>query len=202
MANLVFRKVVPHLMPIIRELDARVRRDYHDERVYIIDEMDRVHMAHIDIHFGYAVNGVAALHTQILKESELKPFYDIYPEKFNNKTNGITFRRWLVHCNPELSAYLKELIGPKYMENAANLEKLIAYKDDETVLKKLREIKKNSKEELKAYLKLTQNVDIDSNSVFDIQIKRLHEYKRQQMNALYAIYKYKEIKKETYRNVR
>ena len=188
-------KVVPHLMPIIRELDARVRRDYHDERVYIIDEMDRVHMAHIDIHFGYAVNGVAALHTQILKESELKPFYDIYPEKFNNKTNGITFRRWLVHCNPELSAYLKELIGPKYMENAANLEKLIAYKDDETVLKKLREIKKNSKEELKAYLKLTQNVDIDSNSVFDIQIKRLHEYKRQQMNALYAIYKYKEIKK-------
>ena len=188
-------KVVPHLMPIIRELDARVRRDYHDERVYIIDEMDRVHMAHIDIHFGYAVNGVAALHTQILKESELKPFYDIYPEKFNNKTNGITFRRWLVHCNPELSAYLKELIGPKYMENAANLEKLIAYKDDETVLKKLREIKKNSKEELKAYLKLTQNLDIDSNSVFDIQIKRLHEYKRQQMNALYAIYKYKEIKK-------
>ncbi len=143
----------------------------------------------------HAVNGVAALHTQILKESELKPFYDIYPEKFNNKTNGITFRRWLVHCNPELSAYLKELIGPKYMENAANLEKLIAYKDDETVLKKLREIKKNSKEELKAYLKLTQNVDIDSNSVFDIQIKRLHEYKRQQMNALYAIYKYKEIKK-------
>ncbi|MFR2836728.1 MAG: glycogen/starch/alpha-glucan phosphorylase, partial [[Clostridium] nexile] len=160
-------KVVPHLMPIIRELDARVRRDYHDERVYIIDEMDRVHMAHIDIHFGYAVNGVAALHTQILKESELKPFYDIYPEKFNNKTNGITFRRWLVHCNPELSAYLKELIGPEYMENAANLEKLIAYKDDETVLKKLREIKRNSKEELKAYLKLTQNVDIDSNSVFD-----------------------------------
>ena len=188
-------KVVPHLMPIIRELDARVRRDYHDERVYIIDEMDRVHMAHIDIHFGYAVNGVAALHTQILEESELKPFYDIYPEKFNNKTNGITFRRWLVHCNPELAAYLKELIGPEYMEDAKHLEKLLAYKDDEQVLKTLREIKMHSKQELADYLKRTQHVEIDTNSVFDIQIKRLHEYKRQQMNALYAIYKYKEIKK-------
>ena len=188
-------KVVPHLMPIIRELDARVRRDYHDERVYIIDEMDRVHMAHIDIHFGYAVNGVAALHTQILEESELKPFYDIYPEKFNNKTNGITFRRWLVHCNPELASYLKELIGPEYMEDAKHLEKLLAYKEDEQVLKTLREIKMHSKQELADYLKLTQHVEIDTNSVFDIQIKRLHEYKRQQMNALYAIYKYKEIKK-------
>ena len=188
-------KVVPHLMPIIRELDARVRRDYHDERVYIIDEMDRVHMAHIDIHFGYAVNGVAALHTQILEESELKPFYDIYPEKFNNKTNGITFRRWLVHCNPELAAYLKELIGSEYMEDAKHLEKLLAYKDDEQVLKTLREIKMHSKQELADYLKRTQHVEIDTNSVFDIQIKRLHEYKRQQMNALYAIYKYKEIKK-------
>ena len=188
-------KVVPHLMPIIRELDARVRRDYHDERVYIIDEMDRVHMAHIDIHFGYAVNGVAVLHTQILEESELKPFYDIYPEKFNNKTNGITFRRWLVHCNPELAAYLKELIGSEYMEDAKHLEKLLAYKDDEQVLKTLREIKMHSKQELADYLKRTQHVEIDTNSVFDIQIKRLHEYKRQQMNALYAIYKYKEIKK-------
>ena len=120
-------KVVPHLMPIIRELDRRVRRDFHDPRVYIIDEMDRVHMAHIDIHFGYAVNGVAALHTEILKESELKPFYDIYPQKFNNKTNGITFRRWLVHCNHNLAEYLKELIGPGYMENAEELEKLLAY---------------------------------------------------------------------------
>ena len=187
-------KVVPHLMPIIRELDARVRRDYHDERVYIIDEMDRVHMAHIDIHFGYAVNGVAALHTQILEESELKPFYDIYPEKFNNKTNGITFRRWLVHCNPELAAYLKELIGPEYMEDAKHLEKLLAYKDDEQVLKTLREIKMHSKQELADYLKRTQHVEIDTNSVFDIQIKRLHEYKRQQMNALYVIHKYFEIK--------
>ena len=188
-------KVVPHLIPIIRELDRRVRRDFHDPRVYIIDEMDRVHMAHIDIHFGYAVNGVAALHTEILKESELKPFYDIYPQKFNNKTNGITFRRWLVHCNHNLAEYLKELIGPKYIEHAEELEKLLAYQDDEKVLAKLKEIKKEAKVELKKYLKMTQNVEIDENSVFDIQIKRLHEYKRQQMNALYAIYKYKEIKK-------
>ena len=188
-------KVVPHLMPIIRELDRRVRRDFHDPRVYIIDEMDRVHMAHIDIHFGYAVNGVAALHTEILKESELKPFYDIYPEKFNNKTNGITFRRWLKHCNHDLAAYLEELIGEEYLEDATKLEKLLEYKDDEKVLKKLREIKKHSKEELRDYLKMTQNVEIDPDAVFDIQIKRLHEYKRQQMNALYAIYKYKEIKK-------
>ena len=188
-------KVVPHLMPIIRELDRRVRRDFHDPRVYIIDEMDRVHMAHIDIHFGYAVNGVAALHTEILKESELKPFYDIYPQKFNNKTNGITFRRWLVHCNHNLAEYVKELIGPDYMEHAEELEKLLAYQDDENVLDKLKEIKKEPKAELKKYLKMTQNVEIDENSVFDIQIKRLHEYKRQQMNALYAIYKYKEIKK-------
>ena len=188
-------KVVPHLLPIIRELDRRVRRDFHDPKVYIIDEMDRVHMAHIDIHFGYAVNGVAALHTDILKSSELKAFYDIYPKKFNNKTNGITFRRWLVHCNRSLAEYLKELIGPEYMENADKLEDLLAYKDDEAVLTKLKEIKKEAKIELKNYLKETQNVDIDENSVFDIQIKRLHEYKRQQMNALYAIYKYKEIKK-------
>ena len=188
-------KVVPHLMPIIRELDRRVRRDFHDPRVYIIDEMDRVHMAHIDIHFGYAVNGVAALHTEILKESELKPFYDIYPQKFNNKTNGITFRRWLVHCNHNLAEYLKELIGPGYMEHAEELEKLLEYQDDENVLSKLKTIKKEAKTELKKYLKMTQNVEIDENSVFDIQIKRLHEYKRQQMNALYAIYKYKEIKK-------
>ena len=188
-------KVVPHLMPIIRDLDARVRRDFHDERVYIIDQQDRVHMAHIDIHFGYAVNGVAALHTEILKESELKPFYDIYPEKFNNKTNGITFRRWLVHCNHELSDYLTGLIGPDFMDDASNLEKLLAYQDDEKVLGDLRAIKKDAKTALKDYLKQTQGVEIDENSIFDIQIKRLHEYKRQQMNALYAIYKYKEIKK-------
>ena len=188
-------KVVPHLMPVIRELDARVRKDYSDERVAIIDKDERVHMAHIDIHYGYAVNGVAALHTEILKKSELKPFYDIYPEKFNNKTNGITFRRWLKHCNHDLAAYLEELIGGEYLEDATKLEKLLDYKDDETVLKKLRQIKMHSKEELRDHLKMTQNVEIDPNAVFDIQIKRLHEYKRQQMNALYAIYKYKEIKK-------
>ncbi len=188
-------QVVPHLLPIIRELDARVRRDYHDERVYIIDNMDRVHMAHIDIHFGYAVNGVAALHTEILKESELKPFYDIYPEKFNNKTNGITFRRWLLHCNQELSGYLEQLIGSGFKDDAQELEKLLAYKNDKVVLERLTEIKHHAKVHLKDYLKTTQNIEIDENSVFDIQIKRLHEYKRQQMNALYAIYKYKEIKK-------
>ena len=188
-------KVVPHLLPIIRELDRRIRRDFHDPKVYIIDEQNRVHMAHIDIHFGYAVNGVAALHTEILKESELKPFYDLYPQKFNNKTNGITFRRWLTHCNYELAEYLKELIGEGYLENAEELEKLLAYQEDETVLSKLKEIKKDAKLDLKKYLKQTQNVEIDENSIFDIQVKRLHEYKRQQMNALYAIYKYKEIKK-------
>lgn len=188
-------KVVPHLLPIIRELDRRVRRDFHDPKVYIIDEQNRVHMAHIDIHFGYAVNGVAALHTEILKESELKPFYDLYPQKFNNKTNGITFRRWLTHCNYDLAEYLKELIGPGYMENAEELEKLLVYQDDEKVLARLKEIKQGAKLELKKYLKQTQGIELDENSVFDIQIKRLHEYKRQQMNALYAIYKYKEIKK-------
>ena len=188
-------QVVPQLMPIIRELDAKVRRDFHDERVYIIDQNQLVHMAHIDIHYGYAVNGVAALHTEILKESELRPFYDIYPEKFNNKTNGITFRRWLLHCNHELAEYLKELIGTGYMKDASELEKLLQYQDDEKVLVRLKEIKKDAKIELKKYLQMTQGVEIDENSVFDIQIKRLHEYKRQQMNALYAIYKYKEIKK-------
>ena len=188
-------KVVPHLVPIIRDLDRRVRRDFHNEKVYIIDEMNRVHMAHIDIHFGYAVNGVAALHTQILEESELKPFYDIYPEKFQNKTNGITFRRWLMHCNHKLADYITELIGTGYMENAQELQKLLAYKDDEKVLGKIKEIKKEAKAELKRYLNMTQGAEIDENSIFDIQIKRLHEYKRQQMNALYAIYKYKEIKK-------
>ena len=188
-------KVVPQLMPIIRELDQRVRRDFHDERVYIIDEQERVHMAHIDIHYGQSVNGVAALHTQILEESELKPFYDIYPEKFNNKTNGITFRRWLLHCNHELASYIEELIGSGYKIHAEELEKLLDFQDDEAVLDRLRQIKQNAKLELKKYLKSTQGVEIDETSVYDIQVKRLHEYKRQQMNALYAIYKYLEIKK-------
>ncbi len=188
-------KTVPHLIPIIRELDERVRRDYHDERVYIIDKENRVHMAHIDIHYGYSVNGVAALHTEILEQSELKPFYDIYPQKFNNKTNGITFRRWLVHCNHELADYIEELIGPEYKEDAAKLEGLLKFQDDDAVLNRLAGIKNHAKVELKKYLKQTQGIEIDENSVFDIQIKRLHEYKRQQMNALYAIYKYMEIKK-------
>ena len=188
-------KVVPQLMPIIRELDKRVRRDFHDEKVYIIDEQERVHMAHIDIHYGQSVNGVAALHTQILEESELKPFYDIYPGKFNNKTNGITFRRWLLHCNHELASYIEELIGSGYKIHAEELEKLLGFQDDEAVLDRLRQIKQNAKLDLKKYLKSTQGVEIDETSVYDIQVKRLHEYKRQQMNALYAIYKYLEIKK-------
>ena len=188
-------KVVPHLMPIIRELDRQVRRDFHDEKVYIIDSSNRVHMAHIDIHFGHSVNGVAALHTKILEESELKPFYNIYPQKFNNKTNGITFRRWLLHCNHELAAYIGTLIGDGFKSDAMELEKLLKYQDDPEVLSHLRAIKKNAKLELKKYLKATQNIDIDENSIFDIQVKRLHEYKRQQMNALYGIYKYLEIKK-------
>ena len=188
-------KVVPQLMPIIRELDQRVRRDFHDEKVYIIDAQERVHMAHIDIHYGQSVNGVAALHTEILEESELKPFYDIYPEKFNNKTNGITFRRWLLHCNHELSSYIEELIGSGFKIHAEELEKLLAYQDDKAVLDRLRRIKQNAKLDLKKYLKNTQGIEIDENSVYDIQVKRLHEYKRQQMNALYAVYKYLEIKK-------
>lgn len=188
-------KVVPQLMPIIRELDKRVRRDFHDEKVYIIDGQERVHMARIDIHYGQSVNGVAALHTQILKESELKPFYDIYPEKFNNKTNGITFRRWLLHCNHDLASYIEELIGSGYKVHAEELEKLLAYQDDEKVFDRLREIKQNAKLELKKYLKNTQGIEIDEHSIYDIQVKRLHEYKRQQMNALYAVYKYMEIKK-------
>ncbi len=188
-------KVVPALVPIIEKLDKKVRKLFKNEKLYIIDKDKRVHMAHIDIHFGYSVNGVAALHTDILKESELKDFYEVYPEKFNNKTNGITFRRWLVHCNHRLSAYLNELIGKDYLRDASKLEKLLEYKDNEAVIKKLEEIKKDAKLELKDFLKSTQNLDIDENSIFDIQIKRLHEYKRQQMNVLYAIYKYKEIKK-------
>ncbi len=188
-------KVVPHLLPIIRSLDKRVKEEFEDQRVAIIDKEDRVHMAHIDIHYGFAVNGVAALHTKILKESELRPFYEIYPEKFNNKTNGITFRRWLTHCNYKLASYLEELIGPAYLQDSAELKKLLEYRRDPQVLARIREIKKEAKIQLKNYLKETQGLEIDENSVYDIQIKRLHEYKRQQMNALYGIYKYLEIKK-------
>ena len=187
-------KVVPQLMPIIRELDNKVKAKYDDEKVYIIDKDNRVHMAHMDIHYGFSVNGVAALHTDILKEEELKPFYNIYPEKFNNKTNGITFRRWLIHCNNELAKYISELIGDDYKKDATKLENLLKYIDNKEVLKKLGEIKKNNKIALKNYLKETQGVEIDENSIFDIQIKRLHEYKRQQMNVLYIIHKYLDIK--------
>lgn len=187
-------EVVPHLLPIIFELDARAKAKYKGEEVAIIDKDRRVHMAHMDIHYGFSVNGVAALHTEILKNSELKPFYDIYPEKFNNKTNGITFRRWLIHCNHELADYIESLIGSGYKKNAMELEKLLKYKNDAKVLKKLEEIKKNNKKALKKYLYETQNLTVDENAIFDVQVKRLHEYKRQQMNALYAIYKYMDIK--------
>ncbi len=188
------KKVVPQLVPIIEILDDKVRRKFDDESVVIIDKNDVVHMAHIDIHYGFSVNGVASLHTEILKDTELNAFYKIYPEKFNNKTNGITFRRWLVHCNPELTALLDELIGTGYRENAEELEKLLAYKDDDAVIEKLLSVKGDNKKALCDYLKQTQNVELNPESIFDIQIKRLHEYKRQQMNALYVIHKYKEIK--------
>lgn len=187
--------VVPQLMNIIETLDVMMKERSKKASTAIIDANRNVHMANIDIHIGKSVNGVAAIHTDILKQSELKDFYALYPTKFNNKTNGITFRRWLVHCNHRLSDYLTGLIGPEFMEDASHLEKLLAYKDDENVLADLRTIKKEAKAELKKYLMQTQGVEIDENSIFDIQIKRLHEYKRQQMNALYAIYKYKEIKK-------
>ena len=188
------QKVVPQLLPIIRELDNRIKAKYSDKKVAIIDDINRVHMAHMDIHYGFSVNGVAALHTEILQKEELKPFYDIYPEKFNNKTNGITFRRWLLHCNNELADYITELIGEGYKTDADKLEDLGKFINDKAVLAKLDEIKKDNKVALKKYLKETQNVDINENSIFDIQIKRLHEYKRQQMNVLYIINKYLEIK--------
>ena len=188
------KKVVPQLVPIIEILDDKVRRKFDDESVVIIDKNDVVHMAHIDIHYGFSVNGVASLHTEILKDTELNAFYKIYPQKFNNKTNGITFRRWLIHCNPELTALLDELIGTGYRENAEELEKFLAYKDDDAVIEKLLSVKGDNKKALCDYLKQTQNVEVNPESIFDIQIKRLHEYKRQQMNALYVIHKYKEIK--------
>ena len=188
-------KVVPQLMPVIRMLDKKVRNRYKDERVYIIDGDSRVHMAHIDMHYSHSVNGVAYLHTEILKNSELHPFYEIYPEKFNNKTNGITFRRWLLHCNEKLAAYITELIGPDYKKDADKLQELASYYKDKNVLEEILAIKQSNKAVLKDYLKETQGIAINENSIFDIQVKRLHEYKRQQMNALWVIYKYFEIKK-------
>lgn len=187
-------EVVPNLVPIIKELDERVRKTVKDESTYIIDAQDRVHMAHMDIHYGFSVNGVAALHTEILKNSELKNFYDLYPERFNNKTNGITFRRWLMHCNPMLTRYIESLIGNGFKKDATELEKLLAFENDEAVLNKLEEIKMEKKLEFKEYMEETQGLTIDEHSIIDVQVKRLHEYKRQQMNALYAIYKYLDIK--------
>ena len=186
-------KAVPQLMPIIRELDNRVRAKVADESTYIIKD-GLVHMAHMDIHYGYSVNGVAYLHTEILKNSELNNFYKLYPEKFNNKTNGITFRRWLMACNPELSAQITEWIGDGWKKDANELEKLGAYVNDDAALEKLLSVKAGKKADLKNYLKQTQGFDFDENSIFDIQVKRLHEYKRQQMNALYVIHKDFEIK--------
>lgn len=187
------QKAVPQLMPIIRELDNRVRQNVHDESMYIIKD-GLVHMAHIDIHYGFSVNGVAYLHTEILKKNELNSFYKLYPQKFNNKTNGITFRRWLLHCNPELTALIETLIGSGFKKDAMELEKLAKFAEDKTVLKRLLAVKEQKKAELADYLKETQNITLNPNSVFDIQIKRLHEYKRQQMNALYIIHKYLAIK--------
>ena len=186
-------KAVPQLMPIIRELDNKVRAKVADESTYIIKD-GLVHMAHMDIHFGYSVNGVAYLHTEILKNTELNNFYKLYPEKFNNKTNGITFRRWLMSCNPELSAYITELIGDGWKKDANELEKLGNFINDDAVLTKLVDIKNAKKTELASYLKKSQNLDVPDNSIFDIQVKRLHEYKRQQLNVLYIIRKYFEIK--------
>jgi len=186
-------EAVPQLMPIIRELDNIVHERTNDESTYIIRN-GLVHMAHIDIHFGYSVNGVAYLHTEILKNSELNNFYRLYPEKFNNKTNGITFRRWLIACNPELAKFITDKIGDGWIKDATELEKLQQFADDEETLKALVDIKHTKKKQLAQYLKEKQNIDLDTHSVFDIQIKRLHEYKRQQMNALYIIDKYFEIK--------
>lgn len=188
-------EVVPHLVTIIEKLNTLIASEYSDPAIQIIDEADRVHMAHMDIHFSTSVNGVAALHTEILKNSELKPFYDIYPEKFNNKTNGITFRRWLEFANQDLADYIKELIGDDYLTDATKLEKLLAFADDEAVHAELAEIKHNNKLALKRYLKENKGIELDENSIIDTQIKRFHEYKRQQMNALYIIHKYLEIKR-------
>ncbi|WP_286152661.1 glycogen/starch/alpha-glucan phosphorylase [Sporofaciens musculi] len=187
-------QVAPQIVPIIKDLDMRMKGRYQDSRVAIIDDQNRVHMAHMDIHFGYSVNGVAALHTEILKNSELKPFYDIYPQKFNNKTNGITFRRWLLHCNKELVSWLDEYVQGDFRKDAGKLESLMNQLDNDAALEKLLAVKHTKKTELSKYLKETQGLELNPESIFDIQVKRLHEYKRQQMNALYVIYKYLEIK--------
>lgn len=187
-------KVVPQLVPYIKELDKRIAAKYDDPKVQIIDKEGRVHMAHIDIHYGFSVNGVAAIHTEILKDTELNAFYKIYPEKFNNKTNGITFRRWLLSCNRELAGFLSQTIGDGFKKDADKLEKLLEHKDEQAVLDRIAQIKMNRKKDLAAYVKEAEGVTLNPEAVFDIQVKRLHEYKRQQMNALYIIHKYLEIK--------
>ena len=186
--------VVPQLMPIIEKLDALVKERTQDESLAIIDRDNKVHMAHMDIHFTHSTNGVAALHTQILKDSELNGFYKLYPEKFNNKTNGITFRRWLTKCNPLLTSQIENLIGKGFHKDASELEKLLAFTDDAPVLERLAEIKKENKRELCRWLQQEQGITVNPNAMFDIQSKRLHEYKRQQLNLLYLIHQYFEIK--------
>ena len=188
------KQVVPQLIPTIQELNAIAKSRSDNKAVQIIDEHNLVHMAHMDIHFGYSINGVASLHTEILKNSELKAFYELYPEKFNNKTNGITFRRWLLHCNNELSQYITSLIGDEYKTDATKLKDLLIFVDDETVLNKLLTIKQNRKQDLCNYLNKTMHLTLNPNSIFDIQIKRLHEYKRQQMNLLYIIQRLQKIR--------
>ena len=188
-------KVAPQIVPIIKELDKKVRAKHRSPQVQIIDKDNRVHMAHIDIHYGFSVNGVAAIHTDILKNAELNAFYKLYPEKFNNKTNGITFRRWLLSCNHELADYISDLIGPYYKKDAFQLEKLLEYTDNEMVLDRIAEIKMDCKKELCEYIKTREGITLNPHSIFDIQVKRMHEYKRQQMNALYIIHKYLEIKR-------
>lgn len=191
-------QVVPHLVPVIRELDNRIRRSYTNPRVEIIDDWNQVHMAHICIHYGFSVNGVAQLHTDILKRNELNAFYQIYPDKFNNKTNGITFRRWLLHCNRPLSDWISRHIGEDYKKDAFALKKLLEFTDQKGALQELLTIKAANKRALKEHLLAVKNIEVDENSVFDIQVKRLHEYKRQQMNALYLIHQYQEIKEGRY----
>ncbi len=191
-------EIVPHLIPIIEALDAVAFERSENPKTAIIDDNNLVHMASMDIHFGYSINGVAAIHTDILKHTELKDFYDLYPKKFNNKTNGITFRRWLLSCNEELTAFIDSLIGEGYKENADELEKLLDFVNDEKVLNQLLAIKKQKKEDLVSYIQSKEGVTLDENAIFDVQIKRLHEYKRQQMNVLYIIHQYLEIKKGNY----
>lgn len=187
-------EVVPHLMPIIRKLDERIKAKYPQENLAIIDKNDLVHMAHMDIHYGFSINGVASLHTDILKETELHQFYEIYPEKFNNKTNGITFRRWLLHCNHPLTEYITSMIGDGFRKDSFELDKMLGFKGNQDVLANILKIKQDAKKRCAEFIKANTGEEINTHSVYDIQIKRLHEYKRQQLNALYIIDRYLKIK--------